>query len=178
MIFRFNQQGKDVKPKCVGSFSVWSSFLWDVHDRIFFFLSLSVCVGGWWLCTLIEICDSSSGYGGPLDECPWAPGLLSSFFGAWLSLGLVSNAGPCLVHYLWLSIWRQVPPPVLFSPLQWMSVECEAKDNSFWKKNTGLPHFALTSWWQTLRSLSCRRRMLLFPTNARILWHRVAFIWL
>lgn len=70
--------------------------LCETYTTGYFFPSLSVCVCGWWRCGLIEICDSSTGYGGPLDECPWAPGLLSSLLGGWLSLGSVSAAGPCL----------------------------------------------------------------------------------
>lgn len=79
------------------------------------------CVGwGWGLCVLIEICDSSTGYNEPLDECPWAPGLLSSLLGGWLSLGSVSGAVLCLLPlFMILSIWHQVAPPVLFSPLHW-----------------------------------------------------------
>lgn len=105
-----------------------------------------VCLCVWWLCGLIEICDRSTGYNGPLDECPWAPGLLSSLLGGWQSLGGVSSAVLCLLPlFMILSNWHQVAPPVLFSPLHWMSVECAAKDdNCCWQKNTGLPHFALT----------------------------------
>ena len=77
-----------------GSSGVWSSSLWNVRNRMFFPLCLSEFVCGWWLCGLIEICDRTSGYGGPLDECPWAPGLLSSLLGGWLSLGDVRDAGP------------------------------------------------------------------------------------
>lgn len=50
------------------------------------FPSLSVC--GWWLCGLIEICDSSTGYDGLLDECPWAPSLL-------ITLGWLAVPGQC-----------------------------------------------------------------------------------
>lgn len=45
---------------------------------------------------LIKIHNSSSGYGGPLFECPWALGLLSYRWG-WLSLGGVN---PAWFHYL------------------------------------------------------------------------------
>lgn len=87
------------------------------RQDIFSPVCLSVSVGGG-CAVLIEICDSSASYGGPLDECPWAPGLFSSLLGSWLSLGVVSGAGPCLVPLLMTLSVCQLPPPVLFSLLR------------------------------------------------------------
>lgn len=62
---------------------------------------------------LIEMYDYSSG-GGTLDECPWAPRLLSLLLDGWLSLGSVSGTGP-FSGPIFMTV-NQAPPPMLFSP--------------------------------------------------------------
>lgn len=105
----YSVQAGDVHLTRLMSCSIWS---WNEHWGI------SVCGRG--LCVLIEICDGSTGYNGPLDECPWAPRRLSSLLGGWLSLGGVSGAVLRLLPlFMTVSIWHQVAPPVLFSPLHW-----------------------------------------------------------
>lgn len=48
--------------------------LCQMYMTRYFLGNLSACgCAGQTLCGLIEICDSTSSNGGPLDECPWAP---------------------------------------------------------------------------------------------------------
>lgn len=151
----------------MGSFGVWSSSLWNVHDRVFPPEFVCVCV--WRLWGLIEICNSSTGCSGPLDECPWAPGLLSSLLGGWLSLGGVSSAGPCLgplfmtVNLMSSNSTFAIQPTTLnFSRM------CSKKITAFNRKTLGclallwLLALERAKWWKALHKLPCRICILLF----------------
>lgn len=77
---------------------------------------------------------------------------------------------PAWFHYLWLSIWRQVPPPVLFSPLRWMSVECATKDNSFWQKKLGCLTLLWFVGWRNTARPHLWKLYFAISTNSRVLW--------
>lgn len=61
--------------------------LFQMYTTGYFLPSQSACRQ--WLCGLIEICDSSTGNGGPLDECPWA------LWDPFITLGWLAVPGWC-----------------------------------------------------------------------------------